>query len=146
MPVVEWPDHATIVFVTVCAKKRKSIFARADVHALILDTWKHADAWLVGRYVIMPDHIHVFCTPGRWDSPELKRWVQYWKARASKIWPRPAEHPVWQKSFWDTQLRRDESYSAKWNYVWNNPIRAGLCVSPDDWQFQGEMNVLPWHN
>src|SRR5256885_6005252 len=36
---------------------------RADAVAAILNAWKTADHWLVGRYVIMPDHIHLFCAP-----------------------------------------------------------------------------------
>jgi putative transposase len=146
MPVVERCDHVTIVFITVCSEKRKPILSRMDVHAILLDAWKQADAWVVGRYVIMPDHIHLFCAPGRIDAPELKRWVQYWRSKASRAWPRPDEQPVWQKSFWDAQLRHGESYSSKWDYVRNNPIRAGLCMSPDDWPFQGQMNILPWHD
>jgi REP-associated tyrosine transposase len=144
MPIDERRDRAAIVFITVCSEKRKTILARSDVHELLIDAWRQADGWLVGRYVIMPDHIHLFCAPGGLDAPELKRWVQYWKTMASRTWPRPDEHPIWQKSFWDTQLRHGESYSSKWDYVRMNPIRAGLCVAPDDWPFQGEMKVLPW--
>jgi len=42
-------------FVTVCADKRRPLLARPDVVALLLDCWRKADHWLVGRYVIMPD-------------------------------------------------------------------------------------------
>mgnify|MGYP003875432317 CR=1 FL=1 len=51
----------------------------------------------------------------------------------------------WQRDFWDTQLRRGESYSAKWKYVRHNPVRAGLVPSADLWPYQGELNVLRWH-
>jgi len=146
MQIVSHLDRAAIVFITVCTEKRKSILARPDVHDLLLDAWQRADAWVVGRYVIMPDHIHLFCAPARFDAPELNRWIQYWKTIASKSWPRPYEQPVWQKSFWDTQLRNYESYSSKWDYVRGNPVRAGFCASPDDWPFQGEISIIPWHD
>jgi hypothetical protein len=48
------------------------------------------------------------------------------------------------RDFWDTQLRRQESYDSKWEYVISNPVRAGLVKEPNDWPFQGELNVLPW--
>ena len=146
MPVAARRDGSAIVFLTVCSEKRKAILARSDVHELLINAWRQADAWLVGRYVIMPDHVHLFCAPGVLDAPELKQWVQYWKTMASRAWPRPVEQPVWQKSFWDTQLRRGESYSSKWEYVRMNPIRAGLCVTPGDWPFQGEMKILAWND
>ena len=36
-------------------------------------------------------------------------------------------------------LRSDESYSQKWNYVRENPVRAGLVKSAADWPYQGEI-------
>jgi len=34
------------------------------VHDLLCSVWREATAWLVGRYVIMPDHVHLFAAPG----------------------------------------------------------------------------------
>ena len=74
----------------------------------------------------------------------LKQWIKYWKALASLSWPRPKDHPVWQRDTLDTQLRRHESYDSKWEYVINNPVRAGLVTEANDWPFQGELNILAW--
>ena len=35
-----------------------------------------------------------------------------------------------------------ESYSQKWEYVKENPVRAGLAEKSDDWPFQGEIESL----
>jgi len=144
--VREMFNRSSIIFLTVCSQDRCPVLDKPDIHALLKTAWLAADTWLVGRYVIMPDHIHLFCAPGSCQYPSVAKWVQYWKALASRQWPRPAEQPVWQKSFWDTQLRRGENYSEKWEYVRHNPVRAGLCDTPENWQFQGEMNVLMWHD
>ncbi|MCX7914880.1 MAG: hypothetical protein N3A53_01065, partial [Verrucomicrobiae bacterium] len=53
---------------------------------------------------------------------------------------------IWQRDFWDTQLRRGESYSAKWEYVRQNPMRAGLVAKAAHWPYQGELNILEWHD
>jgi putative transposase len=45
---------------------------------------------------------------------------------------------------WDTRLRRSESYTEKWNYIRENPLRKGLAARPEDWPYQGMFNVLPW--
>lgn len=45
---------------------------------------------------------------------------------------------------WDTQLRRSENYDSKWQYVVDNPVRAGLAREVDEWPFQGELSFLPW--
>ena len=52
-----------IVFLTVCTKDRSPWLANAAVHSLLREAWSTADAWLIGRYVIMPDHLHLFAAP-----------------------------------------------------------------------------------
>jgi putative transposase len=146
MPPLTAHNRAIIVFVTVCTDHRKPILARDDIHRLLLESWRAADAWLVGRYVVMPDHIHLFCAPNTVEPVPLEKWVRFWKSHASRHWPRPVEQPVWQKSFWDTQLRRGEGYASKWEYVRHNPVRHGLVSRPEDWLYQGELNVLEWHD
>ena len=78
-----------IVFFTVCSKDRKRIFARADAIKVIVNAWREAKSWLVGRYVIMPDHIHLFCAPGVFPREAIAPWVRFWKNLASRKWPRP---------------------------------------------------------
>jgi putative transposase len=106
-----------IVFVTVCAKKKKPILANEEVHQVLRGAWRTADSWLVGRYVIMPDHLHLFCAPEAAVPRSLEQWVGFWKSNAARHWPRPNDAPIWQRHFWDTQLRRGESYEAKWDIL-----------------------------
>lgn len=137
-------NRPVIVFVTACTHTRKPILCVQDAYQEILHAWRDADAWLVGRFVVMPDHIHLFCAPTKDGFPELRKWVQYWKALASCSWPRMSEQPLWQKSFWDTQIRRGESYERIWEYVCQNPVRKGLVKIAEEWPFQGEINKLEW--
>jgi len=131
----------TIVYVTVCSKYRTKWMANEGVHQTLIDVWKQADAWLIGRYVIMPDHMHFFCSPNT-DTIELDDWITYWKSQYSKARKRKDER--WLTDHWDTRLRRHESYDEKWMYVENNPVRHGLVVNPKDWPYQGELNTLRW--
>ena len=91
---------------------------------------------------VAPDHIHLFCAPASHTAPSLTNWVKFWKSHASRRWPRPSGQPVWQQQFWDTQMRKSESYSVKWDYVKNNPVRHGLVEVAEDWPFQGEPNLV----
>jgi putative transposase len=50
----------TIIFDTLCLKKRRSVFACEEFHRTFLEVARTATAWLMGRYVLMPDHIHFF--------------------------------------------------------------------------------------
>ncbi len=131
-----------MVFLTVCTKERKPILAEPDVHDLLTSAWGQAGQWLVGKYVVMQDHIHLFCAPASSQSETLERWVTRWKAATSRRWPRRAEQPVWQSSHFSHRLRSGEDYRAKWEYVDQNPVLAKLVEEPGEWPFKGEMHKL----
>jgi putative transposase len=87
-------DAPIIVFLTVCTKDRKAILASWESHALLIDAWRAAKMWQVGRYVIMPDHIHLFCAPAESETQPLLQWVKYWKSSAPRNWIKSADSPV----------------------------------------------------
>ena len=64
----------------------------------------------------------------------------------TRHWPRREETPLWQSEYWDRQLRRGDSYAEKWEYVVNNPVRHGLVKNAAAWPYQGELNILEWHD
>ena len=89
---LEFPNQTILQYVTVCADKRRPLLAKPDIVALLLDCWRKADHWLVGRYVIMPDHLHLFCAPAKLPVTPLKRWVRFGGRR------RPAAGRIRRKS------------------------------------------------
>ena len=146
LPSRDYANQTILQFVTVCTNKRRPLLAQPEIVSLLLDAWRKADRWLVGRYVIMPDHLHLFCAPAKLPITPLKQWVRFWRADATRRWPHPAEKRIWQRDFFDRQLRHGESYHQKWLYLWENPIKDGLVKRPEDWPYQGELNILPWHD
>jgi putative transposase len=142
LPVIGGYGRSVIIFLTICTKDRQPLLANPTTHRSLDRTWTQAQHWRVGRYVIMPDHIHLFCAPGTNPPWPLQSWVAYWKRQAAYF----TGGTFWQKNFWDTQLRGTESYDRKWDYVRNNPVRAGLVSYPGDWPYQGELNSLRWHD
>jgi putative transposase len=145
-----WID-APIYFVTTCTKNRRQILARDAIANILIGEWRAAHdqhGWAVGQYVIMPDHVHFFCRPER-DAKTLSGFVGFWKSYSSRkinalIPPRstPAATTLWQREFFDHVLRSNESYSEKWNYVRDNPVRAGLVSCADEWKYAGEIDTL----
>lgn len=126
--------------------------------------------WRVGRYVLMPDHAHFFCWPravvvagvcdpgspgdaaarttglkeAGYNATSLSMFVGKWKEWTAKYANRRhgVSMPLWQAEFFDHLLRSWESYESKWNYVRENPLRAGLTTNVDDWPYQGEIHQL----
>ena len=145
-PGVERHNTAVVHFVTVCTKERQPLLASKPIHELLKRAWSPIDFFQVGKYVIMPDHVHLFCTPTQPNSGYLKAWMTYWKSFTSRHWPGKKPGHIWQRDFWDTQLRHGEIYESKWDYVRLNPVRKGLVKSSEDWAYQGEMNPIEWHD
>ncbi len=144
-PVFTSGNRAILIFLTVCTRNRRPVLATSEMHAALVRAWIAANYWLVGRYMILPDHIHLFCAPATYPPESLTPWVKYWKGLITKSTGRGG-HSLWEKDFWDVQLRSGDSYAAKWDYVKNNPVRHGLISRAEDWPYQGELNVLRWHD
>ncbi|MEZ6060547.1 MAG: hypothetical protein R3C19_09315 [Planctomycetaceae bacterium] len=131
----------TIVYDTVCTKKRGRWLADHSVHQILHDIWEDADAWLMGRYMIMPDHIHFFAAYTG-SAIEYENWVRFWKSQFTK------RHQIsthrWQSNDWDRRLRTWQQYDEKWEYVRWNPVRHRLVGHPDDWPHQGTVFEFRW--
>jgi putative transposase len=122
-----------LYFVTCCTLHRGSLLADEAIHQNFRQYCDRAIEHniAVGRYVIMPNHVHLFVSGGR--EFNLGVWMRGLK-RA--LISRPG---TWQPGFFDHILRNDESYGQKWKYVRENPVRAGLVAGAEQWPYQGEI-------
>ena len=130
-----------VFFVTFCTRDHAAIPDLRLAHDAFCTYAERAQARnvAVGRYVIMPDHIHLFVI----GDPNflLSRWVGGSK-RAIVVALGCHSGELWQPGFFDHVLRSDESYAQKWEYVRENPVRAGLVSNADEWPYQGEIVII----
>jgi putative transposase len=128
-------------FVTFNTYQRRNVLARSEVHQsfrrFCLKAREHDIA--VGRYVVMPDHVHLFVALPIRDVC-LSSWIQSLRSVMGKrLLGLGVSKPHWQEGFFDHLLRSHESYAEKWEYVRLNPVRAQLCQIAEDWLYQGEI-------
>jgi putative transposase len=136
--------HSPLYFVTLCTHGRVPLLATDDVHVAFVDFTCRGDSYgvYVGRFVIMPDHAHIFLSIAE-GSTTLSAWMKSLKNALSKIFRQQGHSsPHWQKGFFDHVMRSADSYSEKWDYVRSNPVRAGLVATPDAWPYQGTIHDL----
>jgi len=133
-------------FITFNTHQRRNLLVHDTVHAAfrIFAERAHAEHGVaVGRYVLMPDHVHLFVALP--EDVRLAPWVKALKAVLGKTLSSIGlAQPHWQQGFFDHVLRGGESYSLKWDYVRLNPVRAGLAKCAEDWPYQGEVVRLPF--
>jgi putative transposase len=132
--------HPPLYFITFNTSARRRLLANAAVHRCFLEFTNAAECRGigVGKYVIMPDHVHIFVR--NQSEMQLSQWMRLLKRELSTaILGSP---PHWQKGFFDHLIRHRESYSQKWEYVRQNPVRAGLVEDPEAWPWHGEILAL----
>jgi putative transposase len=122
--------QSTIIFLTITTEKRVPWLAKEVVRRLLHQTRSEATAWLVGDYLLMPDHLHLFCAP-RGLHFTIETWISYWKREfivqrnrlARTLAPPTAGQRVagtplvpkmkFQSRGWHHRLREAENYSEK---------------------------------
>lgn len=144
LPSVFQDYAAPVFFVTFCTRDRRTLLANRLVHEAFSEYAERGAAEFdvaVGRYVIMPDHIHLFVCGGA--NFDLGLWVRGLKRALSSAIPGMADGvKIWQPGFFDHLLRNSDSYADKWAYVLENPVRAGLVRTAGEWPYQGRIAVI----
>jgi putative transposase len=141
IPVWLPEEHMIVYFITFCAKDRKPVLAnRAALQAL-----EHAIArltnWWVYAAILMPEHLHLIAAPYERDlsvgnfSAAIKRWMRQEMRANCRAGAPPAESWQWQTGSFDRLLRSEESAQSKWEYMRENPVRAGLVKDWSEWPY-----------
>ena len=91
--------------------------------------------YFVHAWVVMPNHVHVLLTPtaGVSLSNILGSWKSYTSKRANKILGRSGQ--FWHEDYFDRFIRDDAHFADVVAYIEENPVKAGLCLRPEDWLF-----------
>jgi len=84
--------------------------------------------WWSKLLLFMPDHVHTLMVfaPDRLMLRVISDWKRY-TARHLGI--------RWQRDFFDHRIRTEESLAEKWDYIFHNPVRAGLVGRPEEWPY-----------
>ncbi len=99
------------------------------------------DAW-----VLLPDHLHCVWTLPKEDEDFSTRWNLI-KGRFSRLareslhrkeWMSPSktkhrESTIWQRRFWEHEIRNERDYQRHLDYIHYNPVKHGLVKRVCDW-------------
>jgi putative transposase len=90
---------------------------------------------IVHDFVVMPNHVHILMTvPG---DMTLEKAMQLIKGgfsfRANKELGFRGE--IWQRGYSDVRVVDEQSFEEHRAYIGNNPVKAGLANSPEEYPF-----------
>jgi len=128
-------------FVTIATKGKQPIFSErglaGDFVALLRTLCKDNDIPLYA-YCVMPDHAHLLLSAS--ERKGIIEFVREVKSRSTKLaWRYGHRGAIWQRSFYDHFLRRDEDCLVVASYIVHNPVRDGVVEHWEDYPFSGSL-------
>jgi putative transposase len=125
--------------ITCCTFNRHPWFQDASiverVRAPLLELARE-EQFAIPAYCFMPDHTHLL-VEGTSLTSDLRRLMNRWKQTTGHTHRRSASERLWQGGYYDHILREDEDRAEVLRYLLQNPIRAGLVSSVEDYPFWG---------
>ena len=89
----------------------------------------------------MPDHVHLILSPR--DTSGVTEIVRLFKGNSTRTsWKIGFNGNLWQKSYHDHILRKEENLTEAIQYVLNNPVRAGLVSEHSKYKYCGVMDEI----
>lgn len=88
---------------------------------------------------IMPNHVHVLLEPIMPLASIVKSWKswtgKYARSRAMELGLAVPGHGFWMREYWDRFIRNEEHFQKAIRYIHENPVKAQLCATPEDWRW-----------
>ena len=85
-------------------------------------------------WVIMPNHVHALLTPIAHPSKLLQSIKGFSAREANSLLLRTGE-PFWQEESYDHWVREDREFQSIERYIEENPVRAGLARSAEEYRW-----------
>jgi REP element-mobilizing transposase RayT len=102
---------------------------------IVQDALWHFDGvrYALHAWVVMPNHVHTLFTPlAGWELSQIAHtWKSFTANQCNQALQRHGE--FWQAEPFDRYIRDEKHYANAVHYVENNPVKAGLCVQPEEW-------------
>lgn len=142
---------ASTYFVTTKTWGNRALFRVAEVAQIVTHrilACREKGAYLLHEFVVMPDHLHLLLTPAATVS--LEKAMQLIKGGSSHEIHQQRDNrlEIWHPGFHDWTIRDGTDYQSKREYIWMNPVRAGLVERTEEWAYGSacgrfQLNPMP---
>lgn len=106
----------------------------ANLFIECLYLYRSEERYRLHEFVVMPHHVHLILSPRGLTIERAVGLIKggfSFRAKEQFGW----KGTVWLRSFTDRRLRDAEEYAVRKQYVWENPVRAGLCAQAEVWPY-----------
>jgi putative transposase len=138
-------------FFTLVTYRRRRILTKPDSRIIlreVISEVRREHPFTVDAWVLLPDHLHCIWTLPKGDGNFSKRWGLIKAGFSRKVKPllhrtawmtdskeRHRENTIWQRRFWEHQVRDDEDLHRHLDYIHYNPVKHAMVNNPADWPY-----------
>ena len=135
-------------FFTVVTYRRQHCLCDDDVRAALragIEYTRERLPFAIDAWVLLPDHLHCIWTLPPGDADFGKRWgliKRFVSLHCSRLrhdnWLTASkqtrnESTLWQRRFWEHQIRNDQDFKHHVDYIHHNPVKHGHAQRVADW-------------
>ena len=144
---VEYIDRETMILIEKfldsgygeCFLKQRAVAEIVKNSLLKFD----GERFKLSAWVIMPNHIHLLLKPlNGWELYKiLQSFKSFTAQEANKFLNRSGK--FWMREYFDRRIRDYEHFEKTFRYIENNPVKAGFCEKPANWEFSSACEGTP---
>ena len=139
----------TTYFFTVVAHRRRPIFCNPAIRSSLAQAIRFVRGtrpFVIDAWILLPDHMHCIWTlpeddvdySARWAA--IKRYVSSGCGRrlhdvalSTPSRQKHRESTIWQRRFWEHQIRDENDFERHMDYIHFNPVKHGYVQQVRDW-------------
>jgi putative transposase len=133
-------------FFTVTLADRTSdlLIQKIDLLREVIRATRHRHPFTIVAMVVLPDHLHSLWRLPPEDAEYPKRWSLI-KSGFSRRMPKEEsvsksrenkrERGIWQRRYWEHQIRDETDLERHVDYIHFNPVKHGYVTRAVDWQY-----------
>jgi putative transposase len=131
-------ERTRTFFVTSSTSQGRNVLQSTRMAELFIDvlrSYSLQGRFRVHEFVVMPNHVHLLITIN--DSMAIEKAIQLIKGNFSYRAKKElgVQHAIWQRGFSENRIYEQESFVEFRSYIKNNPVKAGLAKTAEDYPF-----------
>jgi putative transposase len=140
-----WTPGSTYVFTVNLAERRLDLLVRH--HDRLREAFGHVKArhpFAIDAMVVLPEHLHTIWTLPPDDADYATRWrliKTYFSRglpkteRRSRSRMSKNERGIWQRRYWEHEIRNEQDLGRHIDYIHYNPVKHGYVAKAVDWPY-----------
>ena len=138
-------------FFTVVTYRRQNFLCNENVRKALRDGIRNVQTthpFIIDAWVLLHDHLHCNWTLPPNDANFGIRWAMIKRFVTKQCGPllyrdewmteskwRRKESTIWQRRFWEHQIRDNRDYEIHMDYIHYNPVKHNLAARVTDWPY-----------